>query len=546
MSTWNKRNFSIYTSDERSALGLIKELGDLSNEIVENVEKLDEEKTSLTGDHKGTWQGLNPIQTDLGLASTISKLVDNEIPNIKNELLNTVDREYVTEQIAIAKLDGASVDTTSFITKSDIDYLLIKSNNKFNPNKLVKDKYVKNGVLTEYIGWNTTDYIRIEGNAMSLIIFKTEEMSYVQGNNNTWVEVNNVFYAFYDSKYQYINGGSVTSGSFLNQVSIPSNAKFIRFSQSNKMLNDTSTLTFSFSQLSYSKLSDYTPYYVELDGAKYITEDDANDMKNLLNKSSTIKSINRLGYDVYGNNYPEHTLEGYKLALKYGFDEILCDLRSTSDSIPVCLHDETINRTARNTDGTTLSSPINILDITYATANSYDYGLYKSITHKGTKLLTLENVVKFAKMMGVTLHIETKCGTTEKEMAMITKAVNIVKKYNMSKKVAWSATSSNRAVLQKIISLDKYARVGTMPMTLTTDRIEELKSLKTGFNSTFWFAWDTSTIPDDMLNLLIENEIDVEIGTLNTEESINNLFNSNLCYVTGVSSDKLVAKNVLK
>ena len=85
-----------------------------------------------------------------------------------------------------------------------------------------------------------------------------------------------------------------------------------------------------------------------------------------------------------------------------------------------------------------------------------------------------------------------------------------------------------------------------MPATMTNERFEELLSLKTGFNRVFWFAWDTSTIDDDMLNRFINNEIYLEIGTFNDAKEIKKLFDSNLRYVTGVSSDKLVARNCLK
>ena len=129
---------------------------------------------------------------------------------------------------------------------------------------------------------------------------------------------------------------------------------------------------------------------------------------------------------------------------------------------------------------------------------------------------------------------------------MIENAVKIVKKYNMSKFVDWSADHWNIAVLQKIISLDKYANVATMPDTMTNERFEELLNLKTGFNRVFWFAWDNSTIDDDMLNRFINNEIYLEIGTFNDAKEIKKLFDSNLRYVTGVSSDKLVARECLK
>ena len=476
----------------------------------------------------------------------------NNINNINSQMATKPNYEYVNNQIAVAQLEGAGVDTSSFITRSDLDYLLIKSINKFNPINLTKDKYLTRGVLTDYVGWNTTDFIRISGNKMSCKIFKTSNMDYVQGDVNKWVEVNNIYYAFYDSSYQYISSsGSADTGSFLNEVTIPENAKFIRFSQSNKLLNDTSTLMFSFSDLSNLKtVNDYQKYYVELEGSDYIREKELNqninNIKSTLSRSVTVKSINRLGYDVYNpNTPPEHSLEGYKLALNYGFDEILCDLRGTSDSVPVCLHDATINRTARNADGSTISTT-NILDITYNKANSYDYGLYKNKKYKGTKLLTLERAIKFAKMNGITLHIETKCGASETELKMIENAVMTVKRYNMSKFVDWSADHWNIAVLQKIISLDKYANVATMPDTMTNERFQELLNLKTGFNRVFWFAWENSTIDDDMLNRFINNEVGIEIGTLNDCNEMKKLFDNNLRYVTGVSSDKLVARECLK
>ena len=186
------------------------------------------------------------------------------------------------------------------------------------------------------------------------------------------------------------------------------------------------------------------------------------------------------------------------------------------------------------------------MDITYDVANSYDYGLYKNTKYKGTKLLTLEEIVKFAKMNGVTLHIETKCGTSEVELKMIENAIRIVKKYNMSKFVTWSAIHSNIGVLQKIITLDKYANVATMPDQMTIERFNALLNLKTGFNKIFWFAWETSTIDDDMLNRFIDNEVGLEIGTFNNAEEMKQLFDTNLRYVTAISSNKLVARECLK
>ena len=42
---------------------------------------------------------------------------------------------------------------------------------------------------------------------------------------------------------------------------------------------------------------------------------------------------------------PEHTLEAYRLALKYGADFVEPDLQVTKDGVLVCLHDTTLERT---------------------------------------------------------------------------------------------------------------------------------------------------------------------------------------------------------
>ena len=82
------------------------------------------------------------------LLKDINKKVDTFKTEVNEQLDNKTNYEYVNNQISIAQLEGASIDTTSFLTRSDLDYLLIKSINKFNPAKLTKDKYLVRGVLT--------------------------------------------------------------------------------------------------------------------------------------------------------------------------------------------------------------------------------------------------------------------------------------------------------------------------------------------------------------------------------------------------------------
>lgn len=499
----------------------------------------------------------------LEVINQIKNMIDDgTLPNLLNqtmlaEIVATTNRteglvndrptfQKVTELIAQAKLEGGTVPTDGLIYKSDIESMLIYSVNKFDPSTMIKDKYLSYGVLTDYAGWNTTDYIRLDGSIISCKFYKEAEHTFIYGSELGWVEVPNIYYAFYDKDYNVVQGTHDT-GVKMSEVSIPENAKYVRLSQSNKILGKGTTFMIITEPLTLNTKKDYIPYSIELKASPYVTK---NELEANLTKpvtALTVKSIARIGYDVYNSmTPPEHTIKGYELAISKGFDEILCDLRSTKDSVPVCLHDATINATARNNDGSQITETLNILDLTYSDANTYDYGIRKGQQYKGTKLLKLEEVIKFAKRKGVTVHIETKCLTSETELKMLEKAVKIVKKCGMSKYVSWSADSFRIGVLEKIISLDKSARVGTMPMNMTSGRIEELKGLQTGENRVFWFAWDNSELTDEMLNQLINNNIEMEIGTMNTEESILALMNDNRAYVTGVSSDKLVARLVLK
>ena len=113
MSTWNKKNFSIYTSDERSALGLIEELGNQTNYNTEEIEKVKESdnkkvshdemnriyKIDKNADFTGSWHGIKkPTASQEGLQGTVDKIVEEDIPNIYSHLdNNTNEIDYLRE-----------------------------------------------------------------------------------------------------------------------------------------------------------------------------------------------------------------------------------------------------------------------------------------------------------------------------------------------------------------------------------------------------------------------------------------------------------------
>lgn len=105
---------------------------------------------------------------------------------------------------------------------------------------------------------------------------------------------------------------------------------------------------------------------------------------------------------------PENTHAAFRKATEQGYKMIELDPNFTSDGKIVVLHDNTINRTARNSDGSLIEESIEIQSITYEQASRYDYGLKFSEDFRGEPLPLLADVFKFAEEYNVELKIDNK------------------------------------------------------------------------------------------------------------------------------------------
>lgn len=105
---------------------------------------------------------------------------------------------------------------------------------------------------------------------------------------------------------------------------------------------------------------------------------------------------------------PENTMPSFIAAAEQGYKTVELDVAVTKDLKFVILHDDTINRTARNKDGSTIKEQIKIGDITYSEALNYDFGLHFSKKFKGTAISLLDDVLKYADKSGLKLKIDNK------------------------------------------------------------------------------------------------------------------------------------------
>lgn len=236
---------------------------------------------------------------------------------------------------------------------------------------------------------------------------------------------------------------------------------------------------------------------------------------------SICKSIAHRGYNLTA---PENTLPAFKLARENGYVFVETDIRFTSDNVAVCLHDESINRTARNADGTTISETVNIADITYDTALTYDFGIWKNASYAGTKIPTLAQFLGLCKNIGLRPYIELKTGTESQIQAV----VDAVKAYGLKGKETY--ISFNTTLLGYVKNYDNRARLGFLDMG-TPSLPATAAGYKTDYNEVFLDSNVRSRATD-----CITRGIGYEVWTIDSSSTVLELNP----YITGVTTNGAV------
>ena len=234
-------------------------------------------------------------------------------------------------------------------------------------------------------------------------------------------------------------------------------------------------------------------------------------------------------------NAPENTLPAFKLAAQNGFRYVETDVMFTADNVPVLIHDTTINRTARNADGSELTETLNVVDLTYEEISAYDYGVWFDSSFAGTAIPKLEDFLVLCKNLGLHPYIELKTGASFSE-EQVKAVVDMVEAIGMKGNVSY--ISSTLTWLTYVKNYDPYARLGLVNSNVVTEgACANCASLKTDTNEVFL---DSMDVGSGGVALCMAQDIPLEIWTRNTAEQIVNMEP----YVTGITSDSLVAGKV--
>ena len=579
MSKWNGKRFSVYESEEKAVLGLIKDLGEQTNYNTDEVEKVKESnnkkvshqemqekyKIDENANFTGTWFGFSkPAMTDVGLMYQVEKntkdietsketivsetnKLDIEMKALSSRIDNIISvgngiDNAETVDVRVAK-DGTIYNTAGQAVREQIgelnSYLEIEkvlgSGNIINSNS-----YFGVSAETVFNNFNSgayySDILPISG---LVNIGNGVGLRCILEFTDTSITYNNINIQYLNSNKQVITYYQVWNA--VNESFPVTGATYVRLMTNEAKYNEIKKQVIKSFALGFN-ITKGEKYSLTQNGKFDRMNNFIDDIEQLpINYDTVIRSINRIGYDVYNSNTPpQQSIESYKLAYKKGFRILLCDLRFTSDNVPVLHHDDIINSYAKMPNGEPLTEEISISNSTYSKLLEYDYGIYKGQEYKGTKIMHLKDMLKLCRMLGCEIYIEVK--SMNEEQAKI--ACDLVRQYGISDKTSWSGTL---AQMQYVINNIDTARVSTMPGIINDERINQLKTLQTGKNEVFFFAWDTTELTKDLVNKLIENNIKFEMGTLNSEEKIINYFAKDEIYIycTGISSDKILSGKVL-
>ena len=178
--------------------------------------------------------------------------------------------------------------------------------------------------------------------------------------------------------------------------------------------------------------------------------------------------------------YPENTLPAFKKAIERGFDEIETDPTATKDGVIVLMHDNTINRTCRNTDGTQINEPITVSDRTYEELLRYDAGIAFGEEFRGTHIPRLEELLQIIDGTGILLDLDKKIRTEDLDPLL-----ELVGRYNI--RAEFSCGDTER--IKKVLSVLPHALINYDGNT-TDEQLTEISTLVPKGALTVWMYYD--------------------------------------------------------
>ena len=243
--------------------------------------------------------------------------------------------------------------------------------------------------------------------------------------------------------------------------------------------------------------------------------------------NNNIKFVNHRGFNKVA---PENTLSAFKLSKKNGFDYVETDVVFTSDNVPVCLHDGSVNRTSNGTGAIRLMTFEEVREFDFSIRHDSDGNETNDFSeYRNEKIPSFEEFIYLCKTLGLHPYIELKTGTQDQ----IESVCDLVAKYGMRRKVSYISFDST--LLRYVINKHPESRIGFLNNTdMITNFDTTIAEFKTDQNEIF-FDMSASSVTDTVINNCIEHQIELGVWTVDSSDTVKNLNP----YISEITTDNL-------
>ena len=224
-----------------------------------------------------------------------------------------------------------------------------------------------------------------------------------------------------------------------------------------------------------------------------------------------------IGHRGVKNLKPENTLESITKAFDLGLECVEIDVKVSKDSIPLLLHDDTLDRT---TNGTGL-----VCDFTFDQINYLDAGYYFYNSKTDIKVPSLRSVLDLIKRKQKYLNIELKPNKNYEKL-------NVEKTLQEINKISYDKIYFSSFDLSSCITLKETAphcKCGFLNHDFTQFNINETIDICKKYNF-FSCGINLNLFSNSVVNQFVENEIQVTVYSDNNISKVeaHNLWNNNV------------------
>ena len=211
---------------------------------------------------------------------------------------------------------------------------------------------------------------------------------------------------------------------------------------------------------------------------------------------STLRVINHRGFN---SEAPENTLPAFALSKLKGFRYVETDVHFTSDGVPVCIHDYTVERTSNGGNR-------RVDSMTFEEIRALDFGSWFSADYTGTQIPTFEEFLILCKELGLKPYAEIKGGNAETLRGLC----DIVRLYGMEKHITYISSSMDS--LNWLLDYNPKVRIGLLGNAYSEIYLSNLIALRDRGADVFADMQGTG-VTDEVFMTLRNNGFEVEVWT---------------------------------